>query len=623
MVKVERPYGEWESPISPRFLASQRRLEEVQWAEDGHTLVWLEGRSGQNILVAQREDDAPRDLFEAFSARGEIGYGGGAFTAQGEWAVFVHKGRLYRQHIVSGLPQAITPEFGAFAAPAISPDGQWVLFVHAYEDVDVIGIVDWEGRQWPQRLVVGADFYAYPTWHPDGKHLAWVEWNHPNMPWDGTRLFLGRLPGHPPHLTDRQPIAGDEETPVTQPAFSPDGRYLSYIVTEGEWDRVVIYELTTGDRRVLWQGEGLVLTDPAWVQAVRTYGWAEGGRALYVRRNDHGLAALVRIDVESGEITPLPLGPYTWVQQVTPFPHGRQLAAIASASRIPPRVVVWDGQRWRTWARSTAENVPEAEFSEPTPITWSSTDGAIVHGLYYPPTNTRFTASGPPPAIVNIHGGPTSQRVMSFNPDAQFFTSRGWAYVEVNYRGSTGYGRSYMTALKGHWGEYDVEDAVAAARALAERGLADPRRLVIKGGSAGGYTVLNVLVRYPGVFKAGICLYGVSNLFTLASDTHKFEAHYLDTLVGPLPEAADKYRAWSPIFHAHKIRDPILIFQGTEDKVVPPDQAESIVRVLQANRAPHVYKVFPGEGHGWRKRETIEAYYEEVLRFLRQYVLYG
>ena len=398
---------------------------------------------------------------------------------------------------------------------------------------------------------------------------------------------------------------------------------MSYIVTEDEWDALVLYDLTTGERRILFGGDGVVLHDPAWVQGVRTYGWAEGGDAVYLRRNEGGRAVLVRVTVPAGEVEAIPVEPYTWFQQLTPFPRGRTIAAIASSSRVPPRVVVWNGQRWHVRARTASEVVPMDDLAEPVSLSWQAADGTRVYGLYYPPTNRRFRGKGAPPAIVNIHGGPTSQRAMNFNADAQFFTSRGWAYLEVNYRGSTGYGRSYMEALKGHWGEYDVEDAVAAARVLVEQGLADPKRLVIKGGSAGGYTVLNVLIRHPGVFKAGICLYGVSNLFTLAADTHKFESHYLDSLVGPLPEAAEKYRAWSPVFHADRIRDPIALFQGTEDKVVPPEQTESIVQVLQANRVPHVYHRFEGEGHGWRRAETIETYYREVLDFLRRYVLYA
>ncbi len=621
--KVLRPYGEWDSPLTPRRMAGVRRLSDVQWDTDGTTLAWLEGRSGHNVIVVQAEGDAPRDLLDDLSARGGIGYGGGEFTVHEGWVYFATKHRLYRQNLRVGLPEAITPEFGALAAPAVSPDGRWVAFVHSYEDVDVLAVVDAAGQQWPQRLVWGADFYADPVWHPDGHLIAWIEWDHPNMPWDGTRLFLGRVEGDPPRVVERRHIAGAADVPAVQPAFSPDGRYLSYITVDGEWDRLMLYDVRTGETRPLLAWDGLVLTDPAWVYGVRTYAWCAGGRVLYARQNDHGLARLWRVTGNTGQPEEVSTGPYTWLAQLAGDPRRDRLACIASASRIPPRVVVWNGERWEVRARSATEGVPLDDLAEPVPITWKTTDGTTVHGLYYPPTNRRFSGQGLPPAIVNIHGGPTSQRVMTYNADAQFFASRGWAYLEVNYRGSTGYGRSYMEMLKGHWGEYDVEDAVTAARALSEQGLADPKRLVIKGGSAGGYTVLNTLIRHPGVFKAGVCLYGVSNLFTLAAETHKFESRYLDSLVGPLPEAAEKYRAWSPIFHADRIRDPIIIFQGDEDKVVPPEQAESIVRVLRANRVPHVYRLFKGEGHGWRKAETIEAYYNELLSFLRQYVLYA
>ena len=309
--------------------------------------------------------------------------------------------------------------------------------------------------------------------------------------------------------------------------------------------------------------------------------------------------------------------------QIAASPVDDRVAVIASSSQTPFRVAVWDGERWTTQRYSTTETVAAADLPTPRPITWLAPDGTTVHGLFYPPTSSRFYGSGLPPAIVNIHGGPTGQARAAYSADAAFFTSRGYAYLDVNYRGSTGYGRSYMLALRERWGVVDTEDAIGAARALVDQGLADGQRLVIKGGSAGGYTVLNVLARHPGVFRAGICLYGVSNLFTLAADTHKFEERYLDSMVGPLPETADRYRAWSPIFHADGIRDPIAIFQGKEDKVVPPDQAETIVEVLRARRVPHIYRLYEGEGHGWRKTETIEAYYSDVERFLKQYVLFA
>ena len=621
--REERPYGLWDSPITPRMVAYGIRLNDVQWTPDGRTLVWLEGRSGHNVLVAQTGDDAPRDLILEHSPRGGLAYGGGEFTVANDAIFFAQKGRLYRLSLEGGVPRAITPQFGDLASPAVSPDGRWVLFAHTYEDVDVLAVVDAAGEQWPQRVVTGADFYMYPIWHPSGKFIAWVEWDHPNMPWDGTRLYLGRVEGNPPRVVERQFIAGGDDIPVFQPAFSPDGRYLSYIITDHEWDRLVLYEVPSGEKRILLDGDGLVLGAPAWIHGLRTHGWSHDGHHIYVRQNDRGFASVLRVDVTDGNATPLSLGDYTWFDQVTPSPADDTLAFIASASRTPPRIVTWSGDTFTIRRRSMPEIIPPADMAEPVPISWQTPEGITVHALYYPPTNSRFYSEGKPPAIINVHGGPTSQRVANFNSDAQFFTSRGWAYVEVNYRGSTGYGKSYMRALYGHWGDYDVEDAVGAARALAEQGLADPERLVIKGGSAGGYTVLNTLIRYPDVFRAGICLYGVSNLFTLTTDTHKFERWYTDMLVGPLPDAAPLYREWSPVFHADRIRTPIAVFQGEEDKVVPPDQSESIVRVLKANRVPHIFRLYPGEGHGWRKAETIEAYYKDVLAFLREHVLFA
>ncbi len=250
-------------------------------------------------------------------------------------------------------------------------------------------------------------------------------------------------------------------------------------------------------------------------------------------------------------------------------------------------------------------------------------DGGNVHGLFYPPVNPAFEGSGVPPLIVRVHGGPTSQAFNAFNSQAQFFTSRGYAVLDVNYRGSTGYGREYRNLLRGSWGIYDVQDAVSGAGYLADQNRADRARLVIIGGSAGGFTVLKALEDFPGFFKAGICLFGVSNQFTLAAETHKFEAHYSDTLLGPLPEAAQIYRERSPIFFVNKIQDPIAIFQGEIDTVVPRKQSDEVVASLQRRGVEHVYHVYPGEGHGFRKAETIEHFYQAVDQFLRQYVIFA
>jgi dipeptidyl aminopeptidase/acylaminoacyl peptidase len=273
--------------------------------------------------------------------------------------------------------------------------------------------------------------------------------------------------------------------------------------------------------------------------------------------------------------------------------------------------------------RATDETLVAECLARPEPIEWASSSGETIHGIYYPPTNPAFEGRDLPPAIIQIHGGPTGQRDCSFSPANQFFATRGYVVLEVNYRGSTGYGKSYRQALNGKWGIYDVEDAVSGAQHLVDSGLAHPERLVIMGGSAGGYTVLRALTTHPGFFKAGICLYGISNLFTLDAETHKFESHYLESLLGPLPESSAVYRERSPLFAVDKIRDPVAIFQGEDDKVVPKDQAELLVNALKQHGVPYEYHLYEGEGHGWRKAETVTKFYTAVEAFLRQYVVFS
>ncbi len=623
--KSSIPYGLWPSPISARLVSQQLRLQDVQWAAE-QTLVWLEGRSDRNVLVSKNGEDAPRTLTDEQSVQGRVGYGGGDFTAASGVIVFAAKdGRLYRQGLDRGFPKPVTPDFGVCAAPALSPDGRWIAYVFNQGDLDLIGVIDAEGRGWPQKLVEGADFYMQPTWHPDGQRIAWVEWDHPNMPWDGTRLKLGRVQhgGSPPRLVEETLVDGDPDTPILQPEFSPDGRYLSYIASRGEWDQLVLLDLQTGQRRTLVAGEGFNVGSPAWVQGVRVYGWNSTSERIFYTRIQSARASLWVVELSSGQMKPVLEEPYTWISQVAVSPSADQVAFIGSAPGIPSRVVWWDGAQQRTVAYSQSENVPPGWFPEPRQISWQAPDGMTVYGSYYPPTNPNVQASGFPPAIVHVHGGPTSMTPERYNAEITYFTSRGYAWLELNYRGSTGYGRRYQKALLGRWGQADVEDAAGAAGALAEQGLADASKLVVMGGSAGGYTVLNALVQRPGLFKAGVCLYGVSNLFTLNLDTHKFEAHYNDLLVGILPEAAERFHAWSPVFHAERISDPLAIFQGSEDPVVPPSQSESIVELLKQNGVPHLYRLYEGEGHGFRKTETIADFLKQTERFLQQYVLFA
>jgi dipeptidyl aminopeptidase/acylaminoacyl peptidase len=626
---TSRPYGLWDSPVTPRMLAQGLRLSDVAWDSDGQTLVWLEGRSDRGVLVAARLDDpAPRDLTSDLSVRALVGYGGGDFTA-GHGAVwFVSGGRIYRQPLAGGPARPVTPGYGNAAAPVVSPDGLWLLYVHSYEDTDVVAVVDAEGARWPGQLAQGYDFYMQPRWSRDARRVAWISWDHPNMPWDGTYLWQADigLARNLPRTGQPRLVAGDEQTAVFQPEFSSDGGTLAYVANPDGWGQIYLHDLTSDTSRQLTHGEG-ERGRPAWAQGQRSYTWLGSDRIVSVRA-ERGVDRLQVIDVATGatrDVSDDGAG-YGSFEQLAGSPDGRLVAAVASGPAQPPRVVTFaldDRGEVRVWARSMGETVPAAAYSTPEPVSWTSFDGEQAHGLFYPPRSQRFHGPGLPPLIVLVHGGPTGQSTASFHAQTQFFATRGYAVLEVNYRGSTGYGRDYMTKLRGSWGIYDVEDSISGARALAERGLVDPVKRVIMGGSAGGFTVLQTLVLHPGVFTAGICLFGVSNHFTLASDTHKFEARYLDSMLGPLPEAAAIYRERSPIFHADRIRDPIAVFQGTDDKVVPRAQSDEIVASLRGRGVPHEYHVYEGEGHGWRRSDTIESFYQAVDRFLRQYVVFA
>ena len=619
--RILRAFGLWKSQITSDLMAASIGLTDPQWDTDGQTLVWREERAGKGVLMAQPVGQAAYELSGALNVRGGVGYGGGDFTIRDGLVVFAASdGRLYRRSLGVGFPEPITPAFGSAAAPQLSPGNRWVAFIHTYEGADVLAVVDTAGVGWSVKLAQGADFYMQPAWHPDGSAIAWIEWDHPNMPWDGTRLMTAVLEGTPPRIKAAQHLAGDDDVPILQPAFSPDGRYLSYFSNQGEWDQLVLRNLETGELSVLV--DNATLLKPAWIQGLVVQAWSAHSDRIFFLQTRSGVTVLNQVDVDTGMITGVDFEPYTLLSQPNVRTDGA-IALVASSPAISLQVISKSEESLQVHQRSTSEAIPLADLPQPYEIQWTDEDGATVYGIYSPPTSSLFQGKGLPPVIVHIHGGPTSSVMVGYDLEAAFFTNRGYGYLAVNYRGSTGYGRTYREALRGNWGDLDVVDAAGAARALVDQNLGDPGKLVIKGGSAGGYTVLNTLIRFPGLYKAGICAYGVTNLFTLAMDTHKFEARYTDSLVGPLPEAAQKYHAWSPVFHADKIKDPVIIFQGGEDKVVTPNQAEEIVEALRAKGVPHEYHLYPDEGHGFRQAETRRAYYQAIERFLWQYVVFS
>jgi dipeptidyl aminopeptidase/acylaminoacyl peptidase len=600
MVKVVKQYGSWDSVISAESLSQDLRISDVQYDIHSDTLVWREERSGKGVLVARQGETASRDVTDTLSVRAQVGYGGGDFTVLYGIVYFVAQdGRLYKQALSGGDSMPITPEFGSAASPKVSPDGKYVVYVHSYEKKDVLAIAE-EGK-WPRKLFDKTDFVMQPSWHPDSQSLAFITWNHPHMPWDSTELRVIDLEGKD------EIISKEEDKAFFQPEFSSDGT-LYYVGDDGDFSQIFSEKKKITD----YPAEHKI---PAWIQGMRTY--CLDGKKIYFIRHEKGVDTLWCYS--EGKQEQVDLGSYVTLGQLTKSKNG--VVGLASAPNIPARIVEFPSQK--IIKRTSTEKYMSVLEDGVTPITWKGHDGEDVHGIYYPPESQQYTGEGAPPLIVHVHGGPTSHVKMAYNNTMRFFSTRGFACLQVNYRGSTGYGKKYMQKLYGNWGIYDVEDSASGAMHLVEQGLADKDRLVIMGGSAGGFTVLQSLVEKAGFYKAAVCSYGVSNHLTFIGITHKFEQYYLETLLGEFPKYADVYKERSPYFHADKITDSIVVFQGAEDKVVPQSQSDIIVKSLQQRGIAHEYHLYEGEGHGWRKSETIQHYHENIIKFLDQQVLYN
>lgn len=628
--RLVRQFGLWDSPVTAAALASGIRITDVQWSTDGRTLVWREERSAKGVLVAQDGTAAPRDLTDTVTVRARVGYGGGDFAVGSDFVVFAEQetGRLFRVSLTGGTAEPITPGFGHCAAPAISPDGRHILFVNSTDRIDVIGIVDVEGRHWPQILASGHDFFMQPTWSGDGRRVAWIAWDHPNMPWDGTRAWVGDLElreGRLPELAgDPRCVVGSDLIAVSQPAFSSDGASLIVVSDANGWGQVTTVDLASGATSAAVAPE-TEFGMPSWLQGMRSVCRTPDPTVAFAVASHRGFHQLARVHLPSGGIDRLNvLSGASSIEQPAVNLHTSAIAVIASSPVVPSRLIVVepDGTE-RVVRRSASESLLAKSLAYPEPFEWHAADDELVHGLLYEPMSEQFTSPGKPPLVVIVHGGPTTQVVANWSPVHQFLATRGFAVLAPNYRGSTGYGREYMIKLRGNWGVTDVDDCVTGALELARSGRVDGSRMAIMGGSAGGFTVLQTMIERPEVFAAGVSLYGVSNQFALCADTHKFEERYTDSLIGRLPEATSVYRERSPEFRAREIRRPLAVFQGADDEVVPRSQSDAIVAALQSTGTPHEYHVYEGEGHGWRKAETIDAYLKALDRFLRQHLVFA
>jgi dipeptidyl aminopeptidase/acylaminoacyl peptidase len=622
------PYGSWTSPISAAQAAAQRSGRN-QAIISGGFIYWTENRpdEGGRVAVMRKSAGAPPEEATpaGFNCRTRVHeYGGGAFLANGS-TLFCSKfedQRMYR--IDPGAdPVPITPvpsiESGLrYADGRLTPDGKRILCVRESHRADgevsnEIVIIRTNGSVAPQTLVSGRDFYAAPRPSPDGKSIAWLEWDHPRMPWDGTELWLAHLTLED-SLESPTRLAGGPTESIFQPEWSPTG-VLHFVSDRTGWWNLYRWVDDRVDALLPMEAE---FGSPAWHFGYSHYAFLPDGRIVAIY-STNGIDHLGWIPAEGRKWTPIETGLTSFDPPSLHFDGGSgRLVFVGGAPDRPPAVfgLQFDSGKLETLSIIDPHLPDPGTISHPRPITFPTSGGQVAHALFYPPLNRDHQApeNTLPPLIVISHGGPTSNATSEFYLPLQFWTSRGFAVVDVNYRGSSGYGRAYRELLNGTWGVFDVEDCIAAARYLVDQGEADPERLIIRGGSAGGYTTLCALT-FHDEFAAGASYYGVADLETLARDTHKFESRYLDSLIGPYPQAIETYRQRSPIHFAGQLACPIILFQGLEDLVVPPSQAETMVAALEAKHLPHAYLAFEGEAHGFRREENIRRALEVELYF--------
>lgn len=628
------PFGSWSSPVDAAAVArTGRRLAFPALAGDG-AVWWLEGRpseGGRAVLMRRPPGGDPEAAVgEATNVRTRVHeYGGGAWClVEPERFLFVEFAdqRIYSQRL-GEEPVAISPEPpspGALRYADLRPtrDGLGVVCVRERdreggEPANEIVLLPVDGAGEPRVLASGRDFYSFPRLSPDGGWLAWTCWDHPNMPWDGTELWVAPLADS----GEERLVAGGAEESVFQPEWSPDGHLHFASDRDGWWN---LYRAgdpggqLSGEEGTLVQmtEEQADFAHPQWLFGGATFGFLDSGAIVCVRTRgaEEQLALLQPSGWE-----PADLGlAFTDFGFPALSVRGERVAFAAASPETETAVVVHDVASGETEVVRTSSDEPvdPAYVSRPQPIEFPTGEGETAYGFYYPPANPEFEAPDGerPPLIVESHGGPTSHVTPALSREFVYWTSRGFGVVDVNYRGSSGYGRAYRNRLRGEWGVVDSEDCVRAALHLAERGEVDGGRLAIRGGSAGGYATLCALT-FHDAFAAGASYYGVADAESLAGDTHKFESRYLDLLIGPYPEQAELYRERSPINHVDRLQVPVILFQGLEDRVVPPNQAEQMAAALERNGVPHAYLPFEGEQHGFRKAETNIRCLESELYF--------
>lgn len=604
-----------ERTITAAMCARGRKIAEPLLSPDGRRVAFLSSVAGHTSVAIVDVDGGAEVSLTADPIAGAHPNGGGviAWCPNGEALVHVAKnGDLCRVGIGGGAREVLVS--GAVASsPAVSPDGHWVAYAQDMRHIAVAANDASRAAPWPLRLSSGeSDFALDPVWSPDGRYLAWLEWDSPDMAWDASRIVLAPLDGR----EDPRTVAGGAGVAVQQPRFSPDGRHLAYLCDETGWLNLWIADADGKNARPLVE-EAFEHGMPTWGPGQRTWVWSPDGGRIAFCRNEAGFGRLCVVDVDSGAVSE---AAKAW--HVSLSWAGERLAALRSGARTTPQATVYnpadqDFSASRRVVATAGVAVPKEALVEPETVDWSAEDGTEIHGRLY----RRSSEEGPLPMLVWIHGGPTDQQQVMFNARVAYFVERGWAVLVPDHRGSSGWGRAYAQAMAGRWGDLDSSDTAAGIRAAVERGWADAGRVVPIGASAGGFTVLCLLAWHGDLCAAGVDLYGVADLLEQDDTGWRFEAHYMESLVGPLPEAASRYAARSPVNLAGAIKRPLLVLHGSADKVVPLSQSERVVRAVRAAGGVADLHVYEDEGHGWSRPETTEDELARIEEFLRRWVL--
>ena len=640
------PYGSWKSPITSDLIVAQATmLSDVRI--DGDQIYWLEGRpqeQGRNVIVRAGSDGAATDITPpGFNARTRVHeYGGASWLVADGICIFSNFAdqRLHRQRGSQAVPEPLTPEPSPSLPSPASGGGKggggrysdgvldqrrrrWigVREDHSGEGEPVNAIVaidlDHPGTSSGRVLAGGHDFFCSARLSPDANRMLWLAWDHPNMPWNGTTLYLAEIDADGAPVGARV-IAGGVTESVFQPEWSPDGNEIVFVSDRTGWWNLYAYSVATAATRPLCSMTA-EFGMPQWNLDMSTYAFA-GARRIVCTYTKAGLGQLATLDMTTGTLRAIETG-FTEFGSVRT--HDNRVVFRGGAPDRPTSIVTLDLQsgQYRVLKQSTdllerTELRIASYLTKVEPVEFPTTGSKTAFGLFYPPHNPDYVGGSDerPPLLVKCHGGPTSSASSTLNLGTQFWTSRGIAVLDVNYGGSTGFGREYRERLKLNWGIVDVDDCVNGAKFLAERGLVDAKRVVISGGSAGGYTTLAALA-FRDFFHGGASYYGVSDAAALARDTHKFESRYLDWLIGPYPQDEARYRERSPLYHADRVSKPVIFFQGAEDAVVPPNQTEVMVEALRRNGNAVGYFLFSGEQHGFRQAANIKRCLDAEITF--------